>query len=120
MITNGTTPAGSGTLRDIANLAKSRYPGNVEMQAKYIQAAVDLIKRDHPDEVQTLPAQWNGKNLTVTMFPSEGMVYAWWTMSTYSSNLGCGLEIINPSNRRGTLIFTSASGVYNSIIEHLI
>ena len=45
-------PEGAGTIEDIVVRAKQKF-SDVDMQAKYIKIAVDLIQRDFGDEVKT-------------------------------------------------------------------
>ena len=105
MIISGDKPKGSGDIEDIVILSRNRYPGNLEMQSKYIQIAIDLIKRDGGDEVKSGQISWKSFNVDLTMFASGGMVYTFWKLIKYGDTYAAGLEKMNPNTQNLCFIY---------------
>ena len=118
MIISGDKPKGSGDIEDIVRLSKNRYPGNLEMQAKYIQVAIDLIKRDGGDEVKSGQISWKSFNVDLTMFASGGLVYTFWKLVKYGDTYAAGLEKMNPNTDVVTMLFYS-NPEYSEPMLHL-
>lgn len=96
----------TGTIEDVVALAKSRYQ-NVEDQVKYIQIAIDLIKRDHSDEVMSLNTTYDGYDYHITGFPSSGNAYFWYNIYRGTQRKASKLEVVN--NGRTIVLFSSSS-----------
>lgn len=107
MIISGEKPKGTGDIEDIIKLSQNRWPGNLDMQAKYIQVAIDLIKRDGGDDVRTVQIPWNAFDVDITMFVSAGMVYTFWKLIKYGDLYAVGLERMNPQTDDTDLLFYS-------------
>ena len=89
----------TGTIEDVVAVAKSRY-SNVEDQAKYIQIAIDLIKRDHSDEIMSLTTTYGGYDYQVTGFPTGGVAYFWYNIYRGSQKKASKLEAVKNDNTR--------------------
>lgn len=50
--TSDNIPEGAGTIEDIIVRARQKF-NDIDMQAKYIKVAIDLIRRDQGDSVGT-------------------------------------------------------------------
>lgn len=96
----------TGTIEDVVTLAKSRYQ-NVEDQAKYIQIAIDLIKRDHSDEVMSLNTTYGGYDYQITGFPSSGNAYFGYNIYRGTQRIASKLEVI--TNEHTVVLFSSSS-----------
>lgn len=102
----------TGTIEDVVAVAKSRY-SNVEDQAKYIQIAIDLIKRDHSDDMTSLVTTHGGYDYQVTGFPSDGVAYFWYNIYRGSQKKASKLEAVRKGNTR--VLFCSNSEFCNPI-----
>ena len=118
MIISGDKPKGTGDIEDIVTLCKNRYPGNTSQQAKYIQVAIDLIKRDGGDDVKSGQLTWNSFTVNLTMFASGGMVYTFWELVKYGDTKAVGLEKMNPNTDVVTMLFYSYPD-YSAPMLHL-
>lgn len=96
----------TGTIEDVVAVAKSRY-SNVEDQAKYIQIAIDLIKRDHSDEIMSLTAPHGGYDYQVMGFPTGGVAYFWYNIYRGSQKIASKLEAVRDNSTR--VLFCSKS-----------
>lgn len=112
-------PAGAGTIEDVVKIAKSRYSDR-ETQSKYIQIAIDLMKRDHSDEMEFTVTSWRSYVVDITMFYNEGKVYCWWKLFSGSSHLGSGLDRINADKSNAVLLFSSTSIVTSPLLPQLL
>lgn len=109
-----------GDIEQLLVHAKSKCPGDIEGQAKYLQIATQLIKRDYGDEVKVAKGEWNDYDAVFTMFPSGGCAYAIWELFKYGNCCGVGLEKYNLQNKSFSLLFTSTNLVTKSIWEEIM
>lgn len=119
MYVTGEIPAGAGTIEDVVIIAKSRYSDR-EAQCKYIQIAIDLIKRDHSDEMIFTETSWRGYYVDITMFHDGGKVYCWWKLYSGSTYLGSGLDRIDSDKSNAVLLFSSTSIVTSPLLPQLM
>lgn len=111
-----TTSNGTGDILDILQLAKNRYPGNREMQGKYLNIAIDLMKRDY-EEIQSIDLEWNDFDVELTVFPNLGMVYSFWELNQNGETKAVGLEEMNPDSRISRLLFSSDTRYTTSLVN---
>ncbi len=112
-----TTSNGTGDILDILQLAKNRYPGNREMQGKYLKIAIDLLKRDY-EEVRSIKHEWNGYDVELTVIPpNPDMVYSFWELIQNGEIKAVGLEEMNPNSRVPRLLFSSDSRYTSSLVN---
>ena len=112
------TTHGYGDIEDVIRLSQNRWPGNLELQAKYIQVAIDLIKRDNEEYVESIQIPWMVFDVDITMFYSAGMVYTYWKLIKYSDLYAVGLEKMNTNKEDVQLLFYS-NPEYNQPMLHL-
>lgn len=106
--TSDNIPEGAGTIEDIVVRARSKF-SDIQMQAKYIKIAVDLIRRDMGDEVRIANFVYSGYEGVLTMFHSGGKVYAHWELFENGGLEASGLEKYTPSTQQFQLLFYSSS-----------
>ncbi len=96
----------TGTIEDIVSIAKSRY-SNLEDQAKYIQIGIDLIKRDHSDEIKSISFSYMGYDYHVDGFADAGGAYFWYSIFRGVQKVASKLERMK--NGTVTVLFSSSS-----------
>lgn len=101
-------PEGAGTIEDIIVRARQKF-NDVEMQAKYIKTAVDLIRRDQGDTVGTFNFIYSGYEGVLTMFPSGGEIFAHWELYDNGALEVSGVEKYSPNIKRFKVLFASSS-----------
>lgn len=99
-----------GTIEDVVALAKSRYQ-NVEDQVKYIQIAIDLITRDHSDEMKSINTLHEGYDYHITGFISSGNAYFWYNIYRGTQRIASKLEVVNNDS---TIVLFSSSSEFSS------
>ncbi len=106
-------------IEDIVQLCKNRYPGNLEMQGRYIQVAVDLIKRDYAENVTTISFEWEGLDGEMIGFPSSGVIYFFWRLSKYGDVKAIGLERVHPETKVSKMLFYSNVEYSTSLLSRM-
>lgn len=96
----------TGTIEDVVEIAKSRY-SNVNDQINYIQIGIDLIKRDHSDEVKTISFTHSGFDFHVVGFVDAGGAYFWYNIYRGTQKIASKLERFR--NGTVTVLFSSNS-----------
>lgn len=109
-----------GDIEQLLVHAKSKCPGDLEGQGKYLQIATQLIKRDYGSEVKVAKCDWNDYEVVFTMFPSGGCGYAIWELFKYGSLVGVGLEKMDPNTKSLYLLFSSTTIVRKPILADLL
>ena len=109
-----------GDIEQLLSHAKSKCPGDLEGQGKYLQIATQLIKRDYGSEVKVAKCDWNDYEVVCTMFPSGGYVYVIWELFKYGSCVGVGLEKMDPNTNSLQLLFSSTSIVKTPILSDIL
>ncbi len=104
----------SGTIEDVVAIAKSRY-SNVDDQAKYIQIAIDLIMRDHSDEIMSLTTSYGGYDYHVIGFPTGGVAYFWYNIYRGTQKKASKLEAVKENHVR--VLFSSSSEFSSPITQ---
>lgn len=112
-------PEGACTIEDIIVRARQKF-NDVEMQAKYVKIAVDLIRRDLGDTVGTSNFSYSGYEGVITMFSSGGEVFAHWELYDNGALEASGVEKYSPSTERFNVLFTSSSQFTESILKILM
>ena len=112
--------ANTATILEALEHARTKFPNNLEMQAKYLQVFVNLIKRDYGDDVKTMQASYNHYNVILNAFPSEGKVWCVWELYSGAMQEGVGLECMNPNTNEVSLLFSSNSGISKPILPKLL
>lgn len=107
-------------IEQLLSCAKSKCPGDLEGQGKYLQRATQLIKRDYGSEVKVAKCDWNDYEVVCTMFPSGGYGYVIWELFKYGSCMGVGLEKIVPKPFSLHLLFSSTSIVKTPILNDIL
>lgn len=106
----------SGDIEDVIIHVKSKYAGDVDMQAKGIKACIELIKRDYGDGVKTIQAVYANYNVVLTVFPSGGKVYSYWELYDGFSFVANGVERMDTSYSNSVLLFSSDSKFNSPIV----
>ncbi len=109
----------AGTIEDIIVRARQKFK-DVEMQAKYIKIAVDLIKRDHGEMVGVNNFVYSGYEGILTMFPSGGEIFAHWELYEIGSLEASGVEKYSPKTGKYQLLFTSSSDFNEPILPRVM
>ena len=117
--TSDNIPEGAGTIEDIIVRARQKF-NDVEMQAKYIKIAVDLIRRDQEDTVGTFYFVYSGYEGVLTMFPSGGEIFAHWELYDNGALEASGVEKYSPSTERFQILFTSSSEFREPILPKVM
>ena len=117
--TSDNIPEGAGTIEDIIVRARQKF-NDVEMQAKYIKIAVDLIRRDQDDTVGTFNFTYSGYEGVITMFPSGGEIFAHWELYDNGALEASGVEKYSPSTDRFKVLFTSSSQFTDPILPKVM
>lgn len=117
--TSDNIPQGAGTIEDIIVRARQKF-NDVEMQAKYIKIAVDLIKRDHEDMVKVGNFVYSGYEGVITMFPSGGEIFAHWELYDNGALEVSGVEKCSPSTERFQVIFSTSQDFREPILPHIM
>lgn len=120
MVITGEMPAGAGTIEDAINRARQRFAGDLESQSKYVKIAMDLIKRDGGDGLQTIKCQVGDYDCILTGFPSGGEVFAYWELYKGVAYVANGVEKLNPSNHSMHLLFSSTPKINEPIVLPLV
>lgn len=117
--TSDNIPEGAGTIEDIILRARQKF-NDVEMQAKYIKIAVDLIRRDQGDTVGTFNFVYSGYEGVLTMFPSGGEIFAHWELYDNGALEVSGVEKYSPSTEQFKVLFTSSSHFTEPILPKVM
>ena len=116
--TSDNIPEGAGTIEGIIVRARQKF-NDVEMQAKYIKIAVDLLRRDQGDTVGTFNFVYSGYEGVLTMFPSGGDIFAHWELYESGALEASGVEKYSPSTEQFRVLFTTSSEFSEQSITEL-
>lgn len=117
--TSDKVPEGAGTLEDVIVKARQKY-NDVEMQAKYIKTAIELIRRDQGDEVKVGNFVYAGYEGVITMFPSGGEVFAHWELYDNGALEASAVEKYSPDTNRFQMLFASSSEFSEPILPRIM
>lgn len=117
--TSDNIPEGTGTLEDLIVRARQKSD-DVEMQAKYIKVAIDLIQRDHGDMVKVGNFVYSGYEGVMTIFPSGGEVFAHWELYDNGALEASGVEKYTPDTDRFQMLFASSSEFRDPILPRIM
>lgn len=101
-------PEGTGTIEDIIVRAKQKFD-DVENQAKYIKAAINLLKSNFGDEVGVFNFVLSNYDGVITMFPSGGEIFAHWELYENGALEASGMEKYNPNTEEFQILFTTST-----------
>lgn len=118
--TSDNIPQGAGTIEDVIVRARQKF-SDVEMQAKYIKIAVDLLKRDDQENmVRIFNFVYDGYDGVMTMFPSGGEIFAHWELYESGALEASGVEKYSPDSGRFQILFASSSDFNEPILPRIM
>jgi len=101
-------PQGAGTIECVIDRARKEF-SDVQLQAKYIKIAIDLMKRDYSDKFLINPFIYSNYEGVLTMFPSGGEMFAYWELYESGSLEVLGVEKYSPNTNKFQILFTSSA-----------
>ncbi len=96
----------TGTIEDAVALAKSRY-SSIDDQARYIQIAMDLIKRDYSDKVKSYFCPKDGFDYYLTGYGGAGGAYFWYNIFRGTVKVASVLEVYRDEIGQFEVLFSS-------------
>lgn len=109
-----------GDIEDVIKHVRSKYSGDIDMQAKGIKACIELIKRDYSDMVMTTQGEYRNFNVVMTVFPSSGNVYTYWELFDGYSFVANGVERMDTNYSNSVLLFSSHSSYNRPIVLSIL
>ena len=110
----------TGDIEDAINYMKSKYAGDIDMQAKGVKACIELIKRDYGDSVMTNSDEYGNYNVVLTIFPSGGKIYSYWEIYDGFSYVANGVERMDTDYNNSILLFSSNPSFNRPIVLSMV